>query len=164
MSLVYTLVLTNGWILTKLAYKQHWYKGRSGYSLVTLASFSRSHRHFNIKFWPNKLICTLSLEPNDGFRLSSMYCIIGIVKKYLIRFWGPWPIYQGHNTIRTVKISFLSSAAYLVNQWVDFDFLNNSNLAYKNLYTRHHGEVSVMFCSLSSKSMGGFWFFLTIRT
>ena len=35
----------------------------------------------NVKFWPKKLVCTLSLEPNDGFWPTFMYCIIGIIKR-----------------------------------------------------------------------------------
>ena len=33
-------------------------------------------------FDKKKLVCTLSLEPNDGFRPSFMYCIIRIVKRF----------------------------------------------------------------------------------
>ena len=34
--------------------------GRNDYILVTLTSFSRSYKHFEIfKFWPKKLVCTL---------------------------------------------------------------------------------------------------------
>ena len=36
----------------------------------------------NVKFWPQKkLVCTLSLETNDGFWPNFMYCIIGIIKR-----------------------------------------------------------------------------------
>ena len=60
----------------------------------------------NVKFWPKKFVCTLSLEPNDGFWPNFMYCIIGILKE-LIRFWWPWPNFQGHHIIMTVKMSLV---------------------------------------------------------
>ena len=55
-------------------------KEKSGYILVTLTSFSRSHQHFEIfKFWQKKLVCTLSLEPNNGFWPNFIYCNVGMV-------------------------------------------------------------------------------------
>ena len=39
--------------------------------------------------------------------------------KDLIRFWWPWPNFQGHHTIKTKKWAL--SALYLLNQLVDFD-------------------------------------------
>ena len=65
--------------------------------LVTLTSFSRPHQHFECQILTKKkLVCTQSLEPNNGFWPNFMYCIIGIIK--MIRFWWPWPNFQGHHT------------------------------------------------------------------
>ena len=36
----------------------------------------------NAKFLPEKLVCTLSLEPNDGFWPNIMYYNIGIVQRF----------------------------------------------------------------------------------
>ena len=72
----------------------------------------------NVKFRSKKLVCTLSLESNDVFWPNFMYRIIGIIIE-LIRFWWSSPNFQGHHTIKTVKMNF--SALYLLNQSVDFD-------------------------------------------
>ena len=65
----------------------------------------------NFKLWhKKKLNCTLSLEPNDGFRLSFMCCIIGIneILETLTQF-SRSPHYQ--------DLKWTFSAV----QWVDFD-------------------------------------------
>ena len=93
---------------------------------MTLTSFSRSHQHFEIfKFWPQKsLVYTLSLEPNDRFGQTSYIDIVmlGWFKDF-IRLWWPWPNFQGHYTIKTVKFSNFDqknlSAPYLLNQMTD---------------------------------------------
>ena len=78
---VHSISWTNGWILTKLAQIHFWEGGKKWLDFVTLTSFSKSHQHFKIfKFWPQKkLVCTLSLEPNDGFWPNFIYCNIGMV-------------------------------------------------------------------------------------
>ena len=35
----------------------------------------------NVKYWPKLLVCTLFLEPNDGFWPNFTYCITGIIKR-----------------------------------------------------------------------------------
>ena len=93
---------------------------------MTLTSFSRSHQHYKIfKVWPRKLVCTLYLEPNDGFWPNFVYCkfvTLGWFKD-LIRFWWSWPNFQGHHTIKTVKFSNFDEkslcAPYLLNQMMD---------------------------------------------
>ena len=46
-------------------------------------------------------------------------CIVSLgYLKELVRFWWPWPNFQGHHTIKTVKMSLVCT---LLNQMVDFD-------------------------------------------
>ena len=57
-------------------------------------------------FDKKKLVCTRSLQPNNGFWPNCMYCIIGMIK-IIIWFSWPWPNFQGHHTIKTVKMSLV---------------------------------------------------------
>ena len=86
---------------------------------MTLAWFPWSHRHFECQnLTQQKIVCTLSLEPNAGFRPSFMYFIIGMNKQFdqnlvtLAQFSRSPPL-------RLKKIAL--SAVYLVNQCMDFD-------------------------------------------
>ena len=80
-SCLHSICWTNWWILTKLAQTHDWEGGKSDQILVTFTSFSRSHQHFEFfsNFDPKKLVCTLSLEPNDGFWPNFIYCNAGMV-------------------------------------------------------------------------------------
>ena len=73
---------------------------------MTLTSFSRLHQHFECQSLTNKkrLSAPYLLNQMMDSGQTFMYCIIGIIKE-LIRFWWPWPNFQGHNTIKTVKMS-----------------------------------------------------------
>ena len=92
----------------------------------------------SLKFSPKKLVCTLSLEPNDGFWPNFIYCNVGMIWSdfgdlYLIfkvttlspepiggfwpnlhrntigiweeriRFWRPWPDFEGQTSTLNVK-------------------------------------------------------------
>ena len=64
-------------------------------------------QHFECPILTKKLVCTRSFQPNNGFWPNFTYCIIGIIKKKLIRFSWSWPNFQGHHTIKTVKMSLV---------------------------------------------------------
>ena len=70
----------------------------------------------NVKFWPKKLVCTLTLETNTGFWPNYSHCITGIIKISCLQH---WPNFQGHHTIKTVNTSL--SALHLLNRLVEFD-------------------------------------------
>ena len=84
---------------------------------MTLTSFSRSHQHFECQILTKKkLVCTLSLEPNNEFKPNIMYCIIGIDKRIIFEW--PWPNFQGHHTIKTVKMSPVCTLISWTNWWI----------------------------------------------
>ena len=103
---------------------------------MTLNSFSRSHQHFEIfkfvnRFWwpcPNfqghhsiktvkfsnfdpkkKLVCTIMwpylLNQMTDSSQTSYIVTLGCFKDWF-RFRWPWPNFQGHHTIKTVKWAF----------------------------------------------------------
>ena len=74
---------------------------RSLWSQTTSLFFKVTPAHWMSSFDPKKFVCTLSLENKDGFRPK-----LGQLKD-LIRFWWPWPNFQGHHTMKTVKVSLV---------------------------------------------------------
>ena len=108
----------NEWILTKLAQTHYWEGGKKWLDFGDLELIFRvTLALWIIKFWQKRLLCTLSLEPDDGFWPNFIYCNIGV--KDLIRFWWPWPNFQGHHTIKTVKMSLACTLSPEPNS--DFD-------------------------------------------
>ena len=98
---------TNKWILTKLAKTHYWEGGKE------LIRFWWPWPHFQgptstlkfSNFDPKKLVCILSLEPNDRWNLQTSFIVtLGSIKD-LIRFWWSWLNFQGHHTIKTVQFS-----------------------------------------------------------
>ena len=90
-------------------------------------NFRRSWHHFQghtstLKFpiWQKELVCTIYLlnQMTDSGQTSSIVRL-GWFKE-LVRFWWPWPNFQGHHTLNIVKMS-LMSALCLLNQLVNFD-------------------------------------------
>ena len=77
---------------------------RSDYILVTLTSFPRSYQHFEFfKFDQKSLSAPCLLKQMTDSDQNSYLTLVWI--NDLIRFWWPWPNFQGHHTIKTVKFS-----------------------------------------------------------
>ena len=74
---------------------------------MTLASFSRSHQHFECQILTkNSLSAPYFLK--QMMDSGQTLCIVSLEQlKDLIRFWWPWPNFQGHHTIKTVKMSLV---------------------------------------------------------
>ena len=70
-SCLHSIYWNNGWILTKLAQIHYWDGEKKWLDFGDLGLISI------LKFWPKKLVCTLSLEPNDGFWLTSYIITLG---------------------------------------------------------------------------------------
>ena len=96
-SCLQSIFWTNGWILTKLTQTHYWDGGKKWLDFgdldlifkVTPALWNFDHK---------KLVCTLMTDSGQ--------IVTGWVKD-LIRFWWPWPNFQGHHTIKTVKMSLV---------------------------------------------------------
>ena len=74
---------------------------RSVRSQTTSLFFKVTPANWMSNFDPKMFVCTLSLENKDGFwpKLGQL--------KDLMRFWWPWPNFQGHLTMKTVKVSLV---------------------------------------------------------
>ena len=126
MSLVCTLVSrVNWWNLTKLAQLHHWDRGMK--ILVTSISFSRSHRHFETQILIEKSLCAhYLLNQWLEFYQTSTDSLLGQGKE-VIRFWWPWPHFQGHYIIKTLKISLVCT---LSHESIDGIWPNNTDTSW----------------------------------
>ena len=104
-SCLHSISWTNVWILTS---QTHYWDGEKkwlDFGDLDLI-FNVTLALWNFQILTKKLVCTLSLEPNDGFWPNFIYDNMGWFKD-LIRFLWPWSNFQGHHTIITVKMSLV---------------------------------------------------------
>ena len=72
---------------------------------MTLISFSRSHRHFETQILIEKSLCAhYLLDQWLEFYQTSKDTSLRQGKE-VIRFWWPWPHFQGHYIVKTLKMS-----------------------------------------------------------
>ena len=102
-----------------------------------LDTFTRSQQHFECQILTQKLVCTRSLRPNNGFWPNFTYCTIRIIEKKWIRFSWPWHNFQGHHTIKTVQMSLV----YTLSPEPTGGFWPNSKET-----SIEHGEEMIRFC------------------
>ena len=96
-SCLHFIFWTSGWILTKLTQTHYWDGGKKWLDFGDLdLIFKVTPALWN--FYHKKLVCTLMTDSGQ--------IVTGWVKD-LIRFWWPWPNFQGHHTIKTVKMSLV---------------------------------------------------------
>ena len=80
-SLLSTLSWTNGWILTKLAQTHYWEREKQWLYFGDLdLIFKVTPALKFLNFDQKKIVCTLSLEPNNGFWPNFMYYNFGMVR------------------------------------------------------------------------------------
>ena len=80
---------------------------RSDWILVTLTLFSRSHQPFELSHFDQKRLSAPYLL-NQMMVSGQTSCIKTLGRfKDLIRFWWSWPNFQGHHTIKTLKMSLV---------------------------------------------------------
>ena len=111
---------TSGCILTKLAQTHYWEGGNKWLDfrdLYLIFKFTAALRNFQI-LTKKKFVCTSLLNQMTDSGQTS-YIVTLRWFKDLIRFWRPWPNFQGHHTIKTVKMSLVCT--HHLNQLVDYD-------------------------------------------
>ena len=74
-SCLHSIFWTNGWILTKLAHMHYWDGGKKWLDFGDLNLIFKVTPALDQK----KLVCTLSLEPNDRFWPNFINCNVGMV-------------------------------------------------------------------------------------
>ena len=89
---LYSFSRTNGWILTKLA-QTHYWENWLDFGDLDL-------------FFKKSLSAPYLLNQMTDSGQTSYILTLGWFKD-LIRFWWPWPNFQGHHTIKTLKFSNL---------------------------------------------------------
>ena len=98
---------TNGWILTKLAYTHYWEGGKKwldfgDLDLIFKVTLALKFSNFDQK----SLSAPYLLNQMRDSGQTSNIVTFGWLKD-LIRFWWPWPNFQGHHTIETVKMNLV---------------------------------------------------------
>ena len=99
-SCLHSISWTNGWILTKLAQTHYWEGGKKLLNLSDLEFiFKVTPALWSFQIWPKKA-CLHSLL--NQWMDSGQISYIGTLgwSKNLIRFWWPWPNFQGHQTLK----------------------------------------------------------------
>ena len=104
---------TNEWNFTKLAWIHHWDKFKSWLDFGDLDLIFKVTGGLRWKF----LVPVISPEPMDGISPNLHGLHHWDKFKRLIRFWWPWPHFQGH--WRTY-MTFSCTHWYLLNQWMEF--------------------------------------------
>ena len=85
--------------------------------MVTLISFSRSHLHFETQILIEKSLSAHYLF-NQWLELYQISTDTSLGQgKEVIRFWWPWPHFQGHCIIKTLKMSLVCTLSYESNRW-----------------------------------------------
>ena len=84
---------------------------------MTFISFSRSHRHFETQILTEKSLCAhYILNQWLEFYQTSTDTSLGH-RKEVIRFWWPWPHFQGHYIIKALKMSLVCTLILWINKW-----------------------------------------------
>ena len=84
---------------------------------MTLILFSRSHQHFETQILREKSLCAhYMLNQWLEFFQTSTDTSLGHGKE-VIRFWWPWPHFQGHYIIKTLKMSLVCTLISWINRW-----------------------------------------------
>ena len=101
---------TNGWILTKLAQTHYWEGGKKWLDfgdLDRIFKITAALRNFQILTKKKSLSAPYLLnQMTDSYpRCQTSYIVTLGWFNDLIIFWWPWPNFQGHHTIKTVKFS-----------------------------------------------------------
>ena len=70
-----------------------------------------------LKYWLEKSLCAhFILNQWLEFYLTSTDTSLGHGKE-VVRFWWPWPHFQGHYIIKTVKMSLVCTLISWMNRW-----------------------------------------------
>ena len=86
---------------------------------MTFISFSRSQWHFETLILIEKSLCahyTCILNQWLKFYQTSTDRWLGH-RKEVIRFWWPWPHFQGHYIIKTLKMILVCTLISWINRW-----------------------------------------------
>ena len=97
---------TDRWILTKLAQTHYWEGGKKWLDFGNLdLIFKVTPALWNFQLLTKKSLCAPYLlnQMTDSGQTSDIV-MVGWFKD-LIRFWWPWLNFQGHYTVKTVKMS-----------------------------------------------------------
>ena len=79
---------------------------------MTFFLFSRSHRHFETQILIEKsLSAHYNLNQWLEFDQTSTDASLGHGKE-VVRFWWPWPHFQGHYFIKTLKMSLMCTLSH----------------------------------------------------
>ena len=80
--------------------------------------FSRSHRHFETQILREKSLCAhYILNQWLEFYQTSTDTSLGH-RKEVIRFWWPWPHFQGHYIIKTLKMSLVCTLSRFQGHYI----------------------------------------------
>ena len=101
--LMHSISWTNGWSLTKLAYTHYWEGRKKWLDIGDLdIIFKVTPALWIFKFWPKKAF----LHPVSWTGQTSYIVTLEWFKDF-IRFWWLWPNFQGHHTIKTIRMSLV---------------------------------------------------------
>ena len=113
----YSITWTSGWILTKLA-QTHYWKGEKKWldfgdlDLIFKVTPALKFSNFDQKCLSAPYLLNQMTESGQ----TSYIVTLGWFKE-LIKFWWPWPNFQGH-TIKTVKMSLFCTLISQTNWWL----------------------------------------------
>ena len=107
-SCLHSISWTNGWILTKLAQTRYWEGWKKWLDFGDLDFiFQATTAVWNFQILTQKSLSAPYLlnQMTDSGQTSNIVTFGWF--KDLIRFWWPWPNFQGHHTIKIVKMSLV---------------------------------------------------------
>ena len=107
---LHSISWTNRWILTKLAQKDHWDKGRMWLDFGDLGLIFKVTSTLWMSNFDSTKACLHLISWTKWWIQAKLHVLYYWDKiNNLIRIWWPWPNFQGHHTIKTAKISLICS-------------------------------------------------------
>ena len=118
LSAVY-ITWTNRWILTKLAQAYYWEGGKKWLDFGDPdLIFKVTPARWNFQILLQKsLSAPYLLDHMTDSGQTSFIVMLGWFKD-LIRFWWPWPDFQGHHTIKTIKTGLVCTLSPEPIWWI----------------------------------------------
>ena len=104
---LHSISWTNKWILTKLTQTHYWEGGKKWLDFGDLnLIFKVTPAFWNFQILTKILFAPYFLNEMTDSGQTSYVVTLWWFKEFII-FWWPWPHFQGHHTIKTVKMSLV---------------------------------------------------------
>ena len=151
-SCLHNILWNSGWILNKFPWIYYWNRTKN------CSDFGERGLIFKVSAVEKlKMFCLHNILWNSGWILSK-FSWIYYLEKELIRFWWPWPNFQGQSSRKAEKHPFLWKHCYQF--WDNFSYFSVKTYVSEAplMSTHNQGSVLALAKCLLISSKSKLWF------